>query len=185
MPAVNKQGKHKALETFLTLISVPGYDDARCRSSDEKALAQDKFPFNYTIHRSFWRQEDTAMLHVNVDPQEGQVTRTPLNGISKLVTIPTIRAAVRQNYTTRPRSKNRRNTHTHTRYLTEWGWQAHPHQPLILITTNQSAVSPQLMNLVSCACKSDSKKACGCRTAGMVCMEICSRCMERSRCHAQ
>ena len=59
---------------------------------------------------------------------------------------------------------------------TEWGWQDHDHT-IVPVATDQPAAPRQLMNIVTCGCKTGCGNACGCRKAGMVCSEMCYHCM--------
>ena len=50
-------------------------------------------------------------------------------------------------------------------------------QTIVPVATDQPAAPRQLMNIVTCGCKTGCGNACGCRKAGMVCSEMCYHCM--------
>ena len=57
----------------------------------------------------------------------------------------------------------------------EWGWRIHDNN-LIPVETDQPVAPDSLLNLVSCGCKRDCGKACGCRKLGLHCTPMCSQC---------
>lgn len=57
----------------------------------------------------------------------------------------------------------------------EWGWKAGK-DGLLPVTTLAPAAPDKLLQLISCKCKKDCSRACGCRKAGLQCSIICTNC---------
>lgn len=58
---------------------------------------------------------------------------------------------------------------------TDFGWKLH-NGNLVPVTTSEPAVPEDILNLISCNCKSTCRNACGCRRLGLLCTILCGRC---------
>ena len=58
---------------------------------------------------------------------------------------------------------------------TEFGWKLHKGN-LVAVTTGETAVPEEILNLISCNCKSACRNACGCRRLGLMCTNLCGQC---------
>lgn len=55
----------------------------------------------------------------------------------------------------------------------EWGWQGSPLEP---VRTTQQPAPASLLALIFCGCAKGCGQRCGCRTAGLKCSVVCSKC---------
>ena len=170
--ALYNQGKCKALKLARAKTELHPLMDVFMRASsshDDVASAGERFML------ALYGADKFASLnkYINVAYKRG-VARTSLSSSFQLSSIPPTSAAARQ--------------HSYRVYLqiqewmgqsltpTEWGWQDHD-QTIVPVATDQPAAPRQLMNIVTCGCKTGCGNACGCRKAGMVCSEMCYHCM--------
>jgi len=58
---------------------------------------------------------------------------------------------------------------------THFGWKLHKGN-LVAVTTSATAVPEEILNLISCNCKSACKNACGRRRLGLLCTNLCGQC---------
>jgi hypothetical protein len=58
---------------------------------------------------------------------------------------------------------------------TDFGWKLHKGN-LVAVTTGETAVPEEILNLISCNCKSACRNACGCRRLGLMCTNLCGQC---------
>jgi hypothetical protein len=58
---------------------------------------------------------------------------------------------------------------------TDWGWRIQDNI-LVPVETEQPVAPNSLLKLVSCGCKGDCGKACGCYKLGLHCTRMCSQC---------
>jgi len=58
---------------------------------------------------------------------------------------------------------------------TDFGWKLH-NGKLVPVTTSETAVPEDILNLISCNCKTSCRNACGCRRLGLLCSMLCGNC---------
>ena len=58
---------------------------------------------------------------------------------------------------------------------TEWGWKLTNGQ-LFPVLTHHPPAPEKLLNLISCNCKQNCERLCGCKKAGLFCTALCSHC---------
>jgi len=169
--ALYRKGKRQAMQLIMKCPDV--HDDAETFSNPDSskeaiAIAGERF-----LLRLYGAVNDQSLNDLRYSMYAKATAKLSLTSKFSLASLPPTSAAARQ--------------HSFRVYLQVQRWLGMQHKAtdfgwkmlngnLVPVTTSETAVPEDILNLISCNCKLTCRNACGCRRVGLLCTILCGHC---------